>query len=542
MLLYHPYGLVGIVIYLAIADGLSVTNPLFFRGSSSGFQRRSSKSFNARWTHRKVTQQDISSSSSDASTSDASASDASFDWESQWYPVAPISQLDEDAPQACTILNKKLVVWKSGNDQDGNALWSAFEDTCPHRKTSLSTGKITKDCHLTCRMHGWQFDKDGKNHHVPMMDRNRTAADDRALGVSTVYPTQTKGDMLWAFLNPSINPPPDLRDGSFIPDEEVDEHFWIHSFAMASISYESTMENSFDPSHAPFVHEKTGFRPALAIPMEHFQVTDDIKDAESGFTLEHSPYQKSSNKKKKEDTSLTIRQFIPPCTQVTDSSYGKVRLQFVPSAKRKTGVYFTFGIKKPKNPLLRGVLSLLWQSDFLHFMLELSEGRRQFNDQDRIIMQDQDDRKMLDGHPWNDMRPTTSDVGVATYQKWMTKYGGGGPFANLPPSPNEGAVSIWEFHGQYCARCKRILKGLVTLEKRSTKASRALLALGIVAAATRKKMQHILGSNYINAWPVLLIGSLLSRWCASWAAKMQDKMMLTHLSKRQNKNVYAYTR
>lgn len=485
----------------------------------------------SRWTTQRK-----SASHCRATLADTSTTLDTLDWESQWYPVASISQLDPDAPQACTILGKKLVVWKSDLEEHGTAIWSAFDDTCPHRKTSLSTGKITKDCRLACRMHGWQFDKDGRNNHVPMMDRNMIAADQKSLGVSIVYPTQTKGDILWAFLNPRMDPLPELREGVFIPNEELGDYFWVHNFGVAPISYESMIENSFDPSHAPFVHEKKEFRPSFAIPMETFQVVDGIRDPESGFTVEHSPYQTTS---KSNDTLMTTRQFIPPCTQITDGSFGKVRIQFVPSTKRETRVLFTFGIKKPKNRVIRKMLSVVLQNDFLHTIMELSEGRRQFNDQDRIIMQDQDDRKMMDGKPWNDMRPTISDVGVATYQKWMNKFGKGGPFANMPPSPSTGANSMWEFHGQHCVRCKRTLKGLVTLEKRASAASKASLVVSIVTGILVTRLQHT-ESLGTKLWPVMLVGSLVLRWCASWAAKMQSKMILTNLSKRQNQNIYAY--
>lgn len=480
----------------------------------------------------------LGSSTTKSSTSISSTSET-LDWESQWYPVAFISQLDLDAPQACTILGKKLVVWKSGLDENGNAIWSAFDDTCPHRKASLSTGKIVNNCRLVCRMHGWQYDKDGRNNHVPMMDRNMTKTDQKTMGVSIVYPTQIKGDMLWAFLNPLVDPLPEIPKGAYIPKKELDGFFWIPNFGVAPISYESMIENSFDPSHAPFVHEKKAFGPALAIPIQQFQVVDDMTDAQKGFTVEHSPYQTSSDGN---DTLMTTRQFIPPCSQITDGAYGKIWLQFVPSTKRETRVLFTFGIKKPKNPLLRTILSLALQNDFLHTMLELGEGRRQFNDQDRIIMQDQDDRKMLDGKSWNDMRMTKSDVGVATYQKWMTKFGKGGPFANFPPSRSTGANSMWEFHGQHCARCKRTLKGLVTLEKRATLASRASLVLSMVTGLLVKRLQITknLGTIASSAWLALLIGTLILRWFAAWAAKMQSKMVLTHLSKRQNQNIYAY--
>jgi phenylpropionate dioxygenase-like ring-hydroxylating dioxygenase large terminal subunit len=63
-----------------------------------------------------------------AHAAEPAAADQLFDWTHSWYPVAALSSLNPDAPNALQLLGQRLVVWK-----DKQAAWRAFEDACPHR-------------------------------------------------------------------------------------------------------------------------------------------------------------------------------------------------------------------------------------------------------------------------------------------------------------------------------------------------------------------------------------------------------------------------
>lgn len=52
-----------------------------------------------------------------------------FNWTAAWYPLAAVSALKQDAPNAQQLLGQRLVVWW---DQ-GSSSWRCFEDLCPHR-------------------------------------------------------------------------------------------------------------------------------------------------------------------------------------------------------------------------------------------------------------------------------------------------------------------------------------------------------------------------------------------------------------------------
>ena len=203
---------------------------------------------------------DSKSSTQDPQSSSSSKKEAAgqeFNWYQQWYPVAPISlleqqQLDDKSnssiiPQACTILGKKMVVWPTGKkSKNGQEQWSALDDTCPHRKTSLSTGKVVKTkCgtaaagqdggtnHIACRYHGWEFAADGTCAKIPMMvakndnSSNLTASDQRALAVTPSYPTRVAGGMLWVFLDPTCENLPEIPPESLLPGTNKDK-LWLH--------------------------------------------------------------------------------------------------------------------------------------------------------------------------------------------------------------------------------------------------------------------------------------------------------------------------
>lgn len=56
-----------------------------------------------------------------------------FSWTQAWYPLAAISALKQDAPNAQQLLGMRLVVWWD----KASSSWRCFEDLCPHRCASV---------------------------------------------------------------------------------------------------------------------------------------------------------------------------------------------------------------------------------------------------------------------------------------------------------------------------------------------------------------------------------------------------------------------
>ncbi len=76
----------------------------------------------------------------------------------------------------------------------------ALIDRCPHRGVTLSLGQVTPDGCLQCAFHGWRFDTDGANRHVPL---NPEARRDRL--AAQALPVRVVGDMVWVFTAPARN-------------------------------------------------------------------------------------------------------------------------------------------------------------------------------------------------------------------------------------------------------------------------------------------------------------------------------------------------
>uniref|UniRef100_A0A804PPS2 Rieske domain-containing protein n=1 Tax=Zea mays TaxID=4577 RepID=A0A804PPS2_MAIZE len=61
-----------------------------------------------------------------------------FDWLDQWYPLAPVCDLDLHVPHGKTVLGLSIVDWYD----HGAGEWRVFDDAYPHRLASLSECRI----------------------------------------------------------------------------------------------------------------------------------------------------------------------------------------------------------------------------------------------------------------------------------------------------------------------------------------------------------------------------------------------------------------
>jgi phenylpropionate dioxygenase-like ring-hydroxylating dioxygenase large terminal subunit len=86
-----------------------------------------------------------------------------FDWLDQWYPLAPVCDLDPGAPHGKTVLGLRVVAWYDRAVDD----WRVFDDACPHRLAPLSEGRIDGKGRLQCVYHGWCFDGRGSCQFIP---------------------------------------------------------------------------------------------------------------------------------------------------------------------------------------------------------------------------------------------------------------------------------------------------------------------------------------------------------------------------------------
>jgi len=444
-----------------------------------------------------------------------------YDWTKQWYPVLPMECLNgldlDKSPLGITILDQDLVIWKTTSTGE----YSIFRDKCPHRNTQLSTGKIVNDT-LACRYHGWEFNKDGACTKIPMMPRqdNDKNLMSKAFCVDS-YVTKERGGLLWVFMDPAEINPPDIPSEIFeyCGDDDGIEQYW--DMNINPMSYNSMIENSFDPSHAPFTHEGTmSFSPNRAIPMQYELMTNITK---SGFALKHSAYQSFPGAPPpKMDSS---RSFIAPVTSLSASAFLNTTIFFVPMKPGEVMTitkFITASSKKKIFKLLEKLPDIVL--DYIHFFITLSDFRTRFLLQDRIIMEGQD-RLKSESNKWEDMYPTESDVGVRAMQTWSRRFGR--PAFTMPSTSKnaERPLSIWDTHAKFCPKCIRSMRSLSKIgDKGDTVSTVALLAslFGIAMSLMFKKFSDAL----IKASVTSLIVSVGTKYLSMLCNKMVEGVFL----------------
>ena len=83
-----------------------------------------------------------------------------------WYVAGWTQELETDKPFAITILNERIVIWRTGS-----GAIHALEDRCVHRLAPLSLGRCEGE-RLRCMYHGLLFDPDGRVAEMPGPEKN----------------------------------------------------------------------------------------------------------------------------------------------------------------------------------------------------------------------------------------------------------------------------------------------------------------------------------------------------------------------------------
>jgi phenylpropionate dioxygenase-like ring-hydroxylating dioxygenase large terminal subunit len=229
--------------------------------AATGSTRSSASPF--RFSFRQISFLKSSSDSSSSNRSDeqetkpgATVSE-SFCWETEWYPVVPVQDLDRRRPNKITLLGKDFVVWYN----QPLDTWTAFADICPHRLVPLSEGRIeTKSDDsqvLQCAYHGWEFDTTGQCRHIPQLSRASCAmAIQNPRSCATSFPVLVAQGLLWLF--PTAHEPalaaskplpliPELDDSAMLDGT----NFFVRDMPY---SWDVLVENLCDPAHVNFAH------------------------------------------------------------------------------------------------------------------------------------------------------------------------------------------------------------------------------------------------------------------------------------------------
>ncbi len=380
--------------------------------------------------------------------------DGQFSWTKQWYPVSPINYLDSSRPNPIALLSKNLVVW-----QDKNQNWIAMDDVCPHRLAKLSIGSIDREKEtLVCRYHGWCFNSEGKCSKIPMSTgkkAEKTACDSQRSQVK-IYPTMVVQDLLWIWPDRDSAAFDDCLSKQPATTPEFQQNKSSNNWHMLEVplGYTVSMENSFDPAHAPFVHQGIGyFSPKTAVPMQHFKLVGEMS-SEKGFIVKYKGCNLINQ------TMDATRTFVPPCsnTSLYNYSNGKTevfQLYFVPT---KPGYCKYIGQGKSVesnfkliNFLLKIVPNFLLTA-FQHLYIY------KFNDQDITVMYPQEIAYSKLKKTWSKAYylATLSDKGSIIFRTWLDKFAGGVPSwgSNAQELSDQQLYDRWHRHTKYCPICR----------------------------------------------------------------------------------------
>ncbi|CAN6476346.1 unnamed protein product [Victoria cruziana] len=175
-----------------------------------------------------------------------------FDWFSNWYPVAPVCDLDRRAPHAKKVIGLDVVVW--WDREDGK--WQVFDDLCPHRLAPLSEGRIDRNGRLQCVYHGWCFDGSGSCKYIPQAPQDGPPVHTSKRACAFAYPSIEQNGIVWFW--PSTDPQyKDIGEKLKPPLlPKVDHPSYTSLLASRDIpyGYEVLIENLMDPAHVPYAH------------------------------------------------------------------------------------------------------------------------------------------------------------------------------------------------------------------------------------------------------------------------------------------------
>lgn len=167
----------------------------------------------------------------------SSSSFDSFDT-AHWYPVCWARDVPLNQPIRVTLFDVDYVLAKTSEPTGDSKeeVFYAMLDSCPHKKVSLSEGRIT-DCgtpdnkYFQCSYHVWTFDgKDGKCVEIPqtLIAKNpNSSCDDRRTNkrrredATAVAVTQVQG-MIW--IQPFLTPLEALaatEEGKIFPPHRI---------------------------------------------------------------------------------------------------------------------------------------------------------------------------------------------------------------------------------------------------------------------------------------------------------------------------------
>ena len=160
-----------------------------------------------------------------------------------WQPACLSTELPErdGAPLRVRLLGEDLIAFRDSEGKIG--LVGAY---CPHRRAPLFFGR-NEECGLRCVYHGWKFDRHGDCVDMPSEPAGSTL---QAKVKLDAYPIVEKGGVVWAYLGPKSELPPE-PDYEWMRAPPEKRHV---SKTFENCNWLQALEGGLDTAHSSFAH------------------------------------------------------------------------------------------------------------------------------------------------------------------------------------------------------------------------------------------------------------------------------------------------
>ncbi|KAF0912656.1 hypothetical protein E2562_018917 [Oryza meyeriana var. granulata] len=467
----------------------------------------------------------------DEAPSPSPSGEERFDWLDQWYPVAPVCDLDPRAPHGKTVLGLRIVAWFDRTTGDGGE-WRVFDDSCPHRLAPLSEGRVDDKGRLQCVYHGWCFDGRGSCQFIPQAPALGPPVHKNSKACVASYPCVVQNNILWFYPRSE----PEYRDvlqrkrPPYIP--QIDDPSFVTVYGVRDLpyGYDVLVENLMDPAHVPYAHKGLMRIRKKEDPGRYntYLLSTVEFDNEGGGPI------KMMIDEANIDGFLSLQdrgyfKFVAPCTfygsplrtEEDNDDQGKKKKQptvmlvflCVPVAPGRSRLVWAF----PRNV---GVwLDKIIPRWYYHI------GQNAILDSDIYLLHVEERNFAMAGlDNWQRACyvPTSSDNMIITFRNWFRKYckhqvGWATPTPNqLPPTPTKDQLleRYWS-HVMQCTSCSAALKGMRALEVALQVASVAVV--GFLAVAKGTVVTSVVQRAAVVAVAVLCFAA--SRWLANFIEK-----------------------
>ncbi|XP_072958277.1 flavonoid 8-hydroxylase 2, chloroplastic-like isoform X2 [Typha angustifolia] len=476
------------------------------------------------------------------------ADEGKFDWYSQWYPVAPVADLDKRAPHAKTVMGLDLVVWWDR----AAGKWQVFDDRCPHRLAPLSEGRIDPRGRLQCVYHGWCFDGNGSCKYIPQAPAIGPPVHTSNKACAAVYPSieQNKVVWFWPSTDPQYKDIIERKRPPFIPELDDPSYTCTMGIRELPYGYEVLIENLMDPAHVPYAHYGIMKVPRRVEPGRAEADREgggpvDItieESSKSGFLAKQNLkyfsfvapclfYGPGSNDKpiKPKDVITHLANWICHSLIFLNFDIYLLTQERPAEAHQKQRRFLLIFMCIPVSPG-RSRLIYAFQRNFAVWVDRFVPrwiyhvGQNLILDSDLYLLHIEERRIAKAGLPnWQKAcyLPTKSDCMVIAIRNWLRKYSNyqvdwrNITSEYLPPTPpKEQLMDRYWSHVAQCSSCLAALKGLKVLKVSLQVLSLALI--GVVAAAKHSFTSAITRTAVVSAAVLCFV---TSQWLSHFIKK-----------------------